>query len=229
VPFELFDVAHVMAAGALRLERPDQAAVAAGLALQGLGGARLPLNLLNESQEAAQSAKVGQAAMAASLVCLALIIGIGASAMLELRSRRVALLRSLEQREQTYQRLRPEVREMIQRQVGFEQRVSQLEQLVADGPALTAWASKISEAMPEHVWLTAFEVSKSGALHGLLEGRAKSFQDVTRFFEQLKTAAGMTTVKPVSTNVTTDADGKEVIAFTVQLQRAAADQPAAAP
>ena len=86
---------------------------------------------------------------------------------------------------------------------------------------MTQILALIAEAMPREVWLTALDGSKDAAgVQGLLEGRATSFQDVTKFLEQLKSQAGMSAVKPLSTNVITDeALGNEVIAFSVHVER----------
>ncbi|MBI4342889.1 MAG: PilN domain-containing protein [Candidatus Omnitrophica bacterium] len=216
-----FDVAGAFKPGATRLEHPGRAAAACGLALQSLGTARLPLNLLTEAQEAAQADQVRRMALTVSGLCAVAAVGFGVTGMLESRGRRARVLELLERREQLYQTLRPEVRELIQRQQETERRTLQLEQLVRSGPLVTQLLAKVAEILPDGAWLTSAAYSKSGLLvEGMLEGRARSFQDVTKLFDQLKVAAGMTTVKPLSTSVTTDPDtGKELIVFSVQVQR----------
>ena len=217
---ERFDVGRVVAIGTVNVEQLDRLVAALGLALQGLGLAGMSLNLLAASQSEAQTKHVRRIAAMISGVCLAATLGLGLSGMMEVRQRRVRVLRVLDQREWLYQTLRPEVRSLLQQEEHTERRNVQLEQLVGESPALTLLVAQLSEAMPHDVWLTAVECSKAGLINGVIEGRAKSFQDVTKFLEQLKTVAGMTTVKPMSTNVTTDeASGKEVIAFSVQVQR----------
>jgi hypothetical protein len=72
-----------------------------------------------------------------------------------------------------------------------------------------------------------FECAARGLLiEGLLEGRGKSFQEVTQFLDRLKSVAGMTTVKPLSSNVTTDPVTKQdVVAFSVQVQQPLRPEP----
>lgn len=45
------------------------------------------------------------------------------------------------------------------------------------------------------------ERTSGGLIDGVLEGRARSFQDVTQFLDRLKSVAGMTVVRPLSTSV----------------------------
>jgi len=215
-----FDPAQVLATGAGKLEHPERAVAALGLALQGLGEAAVPLNLLASAQRDEQARKVRRVSTIASGVCLVVAFGFGVSGMMEVRAQRVSVQRALEQRERLYQTLRPEVRALIQRQQQTERRSLHLEQLFGEAPALTQLLAQMAEVLPREVWLTTLECSKGETLQGLLEGHATSFQDVTGFLEQLKAAAGMTTVRPVSTNVITDAtSGREVIAFVVQIER----------
>ena len=171
-------------------------------------------------------------AAALAVVFLLAAFGFGLSGMMASRARRAQLLQSLERREKLYQTLRPQIRTMLQRQQRIEGRAAQLERLAVDASLVTRLLGQLSAALPEHVWLTSVECSTDELLSGLLEGRATSFQEVTQFFDRLKTTAGMTTVKPLSTNVKTDeATGKEVIAFSVQIQRAlvATEQPSESP
>jgi len=220
VAVEYLDIMQAVSVGASRVDGSSRAAVALGLALQGLGAAPIPLNLLDGSQREAEAQRVRRATLVVSGVCLAVACLAGANGMLEVRARRVGVQRALEQRERLYQTLRPEIRALIQRQQRTEARSLQLSQLAAESPLLTQVLAQIAEAMPREVWLTALDGSKGGTVQGLLEGRATSFQDVTKFLEQLKSQAGMTTVKPLSTTVITDeAMGKEVIAFSVQVER----------
>jgi Tfp pilus assembly protein PilN len=191
-----------------------------GLALHGLGLAGLPLNLLAASQEQAHSQQTRRIASIVGACCLIAAVGLGISAMLEIRGRRAAILDSLEKREQLYQTLRPDVRALLQQQARVEQRGAQLQRLADQGPAVTQALARVADTLPDDIWLTSADLTKSGLIHGVVEGQAKSFQDVTKFFEQLKTGAGMTTVKPLSTSVTVDpASGKESIAFGVQVQQ----------
>jgi len=193
---------------------------AVGLALLGLGMASLPINLLAASQEEAHSQQIRSGAMIATAFCLAAAFGLSINAMLEVRGRRAKVLDALEKRERLYQSLRPDVRQLLQRQARVDQRGVQLQRVAEQAPGLAEALAQIADTLPGDIWLTSVDASKSGLIQGVLEGRAKSFQDVTKFFEQLKTAAGMTTVKPLSTSVTADPQtGKESIAFSVQVQR----------
>jgi Tfp pilus assembly protein PilN len=210
----------VVATGTAKTEHPDRLAAALGLALQGLGVAGLSLNFLAASQGQARSRHMRRIASAVSGVCVAASAILGLHGMLEVRQRSVRVLRSLEQQERLYQTLRPEARALLQQEEHLERRNLQLGGLVGESPALTQLVARISDALPDEAWLVMLECSKAGLINGVIEGRARSFQDVTKFMEQLKTVAEMTTVKPLSTNVTTDdATGKEVIAFSIQVQR----------
>ena len=142
--------------------------------------------------------------------------------MLEVRRRRANVLRALERQEHLYQTLRPEVRSLLQRQSRTLQRSLELERLVSETPLLSQLLVQVAGILPDDVWLTTLECSKASAdtLQGTIKGRAKSFQDVTQFLERLKRMAGMTEVKPLSTNVTVDeASKKDLIVFAVEFQR----------
>lgn len=219
---------HFAGTPAVPTEQASHALPALGLALQGAGLARVPLNLLANVQREACARRFGRLLALTSAVCAAAILGFGLSGMIELCRRRAAILQSLERQERVYQSLRPEARASLQRQQRMEQRSAELERLVAQAPALAQAIAQVVEALPDQVWLTKLEGAKDTAVDGLLEGRARSFQDVTQFLERLKGVAGMTTVKPLSTNVVVDQlSGKELIAFAVQTQRPLA-RPAAA-
>lgn len=224
LPAQPFDLSRIVEPGAARVPA-GRALAAVGLALQALDAAPVPLNLLEGFQRDAQARLVHRAAAALAAVLLLAAFGFGLSGMTESRARRAQLLRTLERRETLYQTLRPEIRTLLQRQQRIERRSAQLERLAADASLVTRLLGQLASALPEHVWLTSLECSTGEALSGLLEGRATSFQEVTQFFDRLKSAAGMTTVKPLSTSVKTDeATGKEVIAFSVQIQRPLVEQ-----
>ncbi len=206
--------------GSARIEEPARYLAATGLALQAIGLAPVALNLLAGSQRQQQADRTRGISHAVSAVCLTAALVLGFNGMTEVRRRRLLVLQSLEARERLYQSLRPEVRALLQQQQHVQQRTQQLERLANQVPLLTQVLGQIADALPDDVWLAKAECVKTGLVEGTLEGRAKSFQEVTKFLERLKTAAGMATVKPLSTNVTPDpATGKEVVAFVVEVQR----------
>jgi Tfp pilus assembly protein PilN len=218
---EPFDLARVVSGPSGQLDPPERWVTPVGLALQGAAAARVPLNLLAGVQTHEQDRQIQRWASIASGGLALIVFVIGISGMLEVRQRRLRVLKALEGQERLYQTLRPEVRALLQRQERTERRARQLESLISDARLPTRILSKIADALPDPVWLTMFECAKRGLLvEGLLEGRGKSFQDVTQFLDRLKTVAGMTTVKPLSSNVTTDAvTHQDVIAFSVQVQQ----------
>ncbi len=226
-----------------RLEQPDRFVAAAGLALQGIDSAGISLNLLQQPQQRVREQQTRRTAQAISVVSVLAAVALAVSGMLEVRSRRLRVAQLLERQVQLYQALRPELRTLLQRQQDIERRSLQLQRLLEHSPALVELLSQIAAALPDTVWLSKFECSKSqppgttdavqaAVVDGLLEGRANSFQEVTQFLDRLKALDNMATVKPLSTSVVTDeAGGKESIAFAVQVQRplspsAVADQSA---
>ncbi|OGX39285.1 MAG: hypothetical protein A3C53_02025 [Omnitrophica WOR_2 bacterium RIFCSPHIGHO2_02_FULL_68_15] len=220
LPLEPFELSRVVDTGTARPPAAGHALTAVGLALQALDAAPVALNLLAGFQREARGRLVSRTAAAVSVLLLLAAFGFGLSGMIESRARRTQLLQVLERREKLYQTLRPEIRTRLQRQQRIERYCAQLEHLASDASLVTRLLGQLAATLPESVWLTSLECSKNGLLSGLLEGRATSFQGVTQFFDRLKTVAGMTTVKPLSTSVKTDeAMGKEVIAFSVQIQR----------
>jgi len=232
LPLEPFELSRVVDTGSAREAAAGHALTAVGLALQALDVAPVALNLLEGFQREAQGRLVSRTAAAVSVFLLLAAFGFGLSGMMESRARRAQLLQALERREQLYQTLRPEIRTWLQRQQRIERYCAQLERLASDASLVTRLLGQLAVTLPESVWLTSLECSKNGLLSGMLEGRATSFQDVTQFFDRLKTVAGMTTVKPLSTSVKTDeVAGKEVIAFSVQIQRplASMEQPPESP
>ena len=220
VPLQRLDATQIAAAEAGRLQQPEHFVAAIGLALQGLGLAALPLNLLTSFQDEARALQMRRVANTISGLCLLATLVLGVSGMMAIQRRHAYALASLERQKLLYQSLRPEVRLLMQRQEHLQQRVEQLEQLAGQRMLLMRLVAQIADVLPDSVWLTKLECSKDHAVDGLLEGRATSFQDVTALFDRLKTVAGMSTVKTVSTTVVTDqATGKESLAFVVQIQR----------
>lgn len=210
-------------------ERLERWTVAIGLGLQGLGMAPVPLNLLDRVQSEGQVRTVQRAVAVAGGLFALTALGFAVSGMLEVRSRRALILHALEQEERLYHTLRPKAQALLRHQQRLQERSHQLAQLAADRVALTRLLSQAADALPESVWLTKLESTKNGVVAGMLEGRATSFQDVTQFFDRLKTVAGMTNIKPLATNVIKDQlTGKELIAFSVQMERQAAQPPVAA-
>jgi len=210
------------------MDQMERWTVAIGLGLQGLGLAPVSLNLLNGAQTEGRTHSVQRTTAVVSGLLAVMAIGFGMGGMMEVRSRRASILQSLEKQERLYRTLRPKVQVLLRHQQYLQERSDQLAQLVTDRVVLTRLLAQVSEALPETAWLTKLECTKDGLVEGMLEGRAKSFQDVTQFLDRLKSVAEMPTVKPLATNVTTDpVSGKELVAFSVQIQRQAA--PAATP
>ncbi len=214
------DAARAVGQGAGRLEQPDRWVAAIGLALQGAGVCPLALNLIADTQQEAWSRHVRRAAFIMSGVCALATVGFGLNGMMEVRARRTQILAALERQERLYQSLRPEVQALLRRQQRLQERSAQLEQVVAERTVLAQVLAQVVAALPDSVWLTKLEGSNDTGIAGMIEGRARSFQDVTRFLDQLKTVASMTAVKPLSTSVMTDdVTKKEVIAFSAQIER----------
>jgi len=217
-----FDVAQAAAAGKARPDELEGAIAAVGLALQGLGSVRVSLNLLDRLQGEERARAVHHAAVAAGSVLALVAIGLSLSGMLEVRRRRMDVLESLEQRERLYQSLRPDVRALLQRQQHTQRRMQQLERAAVEAGALTDAVAQVAAVLPDGVWLTKLDGSRpvAGSAEILLEGRAKTFQDVTQFLDRLKAIPGVALVKPLSTSVVSDAAaGKEEVVFAVQVQR----------
>lgn len=230
---EQLEVPNVVSHGATGSPAPSDGpfVTALGLALQGLGRVRLPLNLVAHTQSEQRTRRIRRVAVAMSSLLALATIALGLGGMMALRHRRADVLETLERQERRYQTLRTEAKALLQEQQHTETRLQQLERIVAQSSVLTQVLSRVAEVMPDDVWLTKFECAK-GALtvstsdsmievvNGLMEGRAKSFQAVTQFLERLKSVEGMAAVKPLSTTVTADpASGKDVIVFAAQLQR----------
>ena len=150
------------------------------------------------------------------------------TASLTSRARELA---QLSEQERTYAQSRPEVRALMKRQIRLEDRIAQLEYLAGTRGAVGESFRDLVAALPQTIWLTKCDVSKSlpsapgavpatGVIHGILEGYAASFQDVTTLVERLKASGRWTTVRPLSTLVTKDAtSNQEAIAFAIQIER----------
>ena len=223
------------ARGGVQVERYEESAVvsssidipqpagkfvtAIGLALQGMGLGRLRLNLLQDAQGREQARIIRHAATVTTALSIVVSVILGLTGVMELRHRRLRTLEALQQQERLYQTLRPDLRELLQRQQHLERRIQQLERLIGQSTMLTQLVAQTAQLLPDDVWLTKLEYSTS-PVEGLLEGRARSFQALTQFTDRLKGMAGIGTVKPLSTNVTTDENtGKELVVFAVQFQR----------
>ena len=207
-------------------EHVERWTVAIGLALQGLGIAPVPLNLLDRMQREGQARTVRRTAALGSALLAVAALGAGISGVMEVRNRRAAVLASLDTQERLYRTLRPKIQALLRYQQRLQQRSDRLERLAAERVLLTQLLAQVADALPERAWLMKLECTKNGLLAGTVEGRATSFQDVTQLLERLKTEAGMTTVKPLSTNVMADpVTGKDLIAFSVQIERQTAQAP----
>jgi Tfp pilus assembly protein PilN len=228
VQAEWFDVGRLIAGSRMRFDHPARAVCGLGLALQGAGMARWPLNLLAHAQIQQRSTRLRSVMLVMIGLCALAMCAFGLSGMMEVRRRQLAALRALEQQERQYQTLRPEVRGALQQQDRIQRRAGQLDQLVRAAPVLTQVLGQISYALPEDAWLTKVEIGRAAGIEGMLEGRAKSSRSVTQFLDRLRSTAGMTTVEPLARTVTVDeASQSELIAFTLRLERHAAVEPAA--
>jgi len=206
-------------------EAGEPFAVACGLALQGVGAARLPMNLLAEIARRRTLQRTRRVTALASW-CLALtaaaLAGSGMWSILQAKQR---LLERVKAQERLYQDLRPEIRAMLQVHEQYEQRLQQLEYLLSTRPLVIRAFQQLVDVLPDDAWLIKAELAKGPNLDGTAEGYATSFQVVTRLMDQLKASAGWATVKLLGTNVTVDpASGKELVVFTVQMQRPLAKQ-----
>jgi Tfp pilus assembly protein PilN len=216
---EPFDVRQVVRVGSAQLEHPERWMGALGLALQGIGAARLPLNLLAWRQREERTRQRHRATLMASVLCVAAIVSFGLLGLVRAYQQRALLLQALERREGLYQELRPEIRELLRRQEHIEARSVLLERLLEDASVVARLLGHVAQALPDPVWLTKVDYSRDGATFGLLEGYARSFQEVTRFMDRLKEVEGVMEVKPLSTSVLADPDsGKERIVFAIQIQ-----------
>jgi Tfp pilus assembly protein PilN len=219
--------AIIRPAGAGEAATSGRFVTAIGLGLQGLGLGRFGLNLMHEAQAVRRARGVQRLAGALAAVGLTASLALGASAMLELRQRRHQRLVSLQRQEQLYQTLRPQLRELLQDQQHLERRIQRLEQLVAQGGAVTHLLAQTAERLPDDVWLTKLEFARAAraaapaeGVGGLQEGRAKSFQTLTQFTDRLKGLVAGADVKPLSTNVAADPHtGKDVVTFAVQFHQ----------
>lgn len=220
---EPFDPSRVVTTGAVSHELAERSVAALGLAVQGLGLARIPLNLLAGAQRDEASTQIRRAATVTAGLCALAALGLGSSGMWDIRQRRLRVLDALTARERLYQTLRPDVRALLQRQQRLERLSRQLERLIGETPLLTQAFAQVADALPDQVWLTKTEYTKTdSSLDGVIEGRAPSFQEVTQLLERLKSLAGMTNVKPLSTSIVTDPlTSKELVAFAVQIEREA--------
>jgi len=205
--------------------------IALGLALQGLGPVRLPMNLLVEKVRQRRASRMRRTAQVVCGCLAVLAVALSAAGMLSVLRHQEERLTQLAKQEQTYQALRPEARAQLKRQVRLEDRLNQLDALTRERSRLTQAFEGLVGILPDEVWLTTLELSKDlpqaagspqggGTMDGMMEGYARSFQGLTVFMDRLKSLAGWPTVKPLGTTVTTDqATGKELVAFIVQTQQ----------
>ena len=231
VSVERFDPTPLLRAGTRRLEQPEVAVAAIGLALQGVNVVATPVNLIASRQREDRVRHIYRMALIASSVSAIAILGFGIGTMLELRNQRAKVLQQLEQRQQLYQTRRPEIRALLQQQQHMQHQLDQLQQVAQRAPLLVNVISQVVKQLPDDIWLVKLEgfrndrvvgtsSSPAEVTDGLLEGRAKSFQAINQLIEHLKTLPEMSTVKLVSTTSAPDpVSGKDVIAFIVQFQR----------
>lgn len=212
---------------------------ACGLALQGLGVAKLPIDLVARLSQLRRAASFQRLAMLAA-VCFSLAaVGFAGMAMATRQAIQRERLEGLRKQEGLYESVRPEVKRLLQRQEQLEHRLQQLQTIGKLRITVIGALQTLTDSLPDEIWLTKVELIKTGSLDGVVEGFSRTFEGVTKLVERLKLALPGATVKPLGTTVTVDpASGKELIAFTVQLQQpleppkpeaAAAEPQAAAP
>ncbi|MBI3320166.1 MAG: PilN domain-containing protein [Candidatus Omnitrophica bacterium] len=201
---------------------PRSLVTACGLALQGLGLASLPVNLLSEMTRLRQVRGLRVVTRSISWCGLLLALALTARAMMAILKVRQDTWQRLVVQEQTYQKLRPEARAMIRRQAQIETRLHQLDDLAAARALIVQALHHLTEVLPDEIWLAKLDLSKDDtAMNGQVEGYSRSFQSVTQLMDQLKSSAGWASVKPLATTVTTEpTSGKELVAFTIRVQQA---------
>lgn len=217
IPVEPIDLASLMIADGDLAHRPSVSAAALGLALHQISHTPFSVNLLSEIHEEERFRQQARIAQGIGGVFLIAAIVFGIRGMFESYQQRLVVLKTVEERQRLYSELRQDVRSLLQQQEGFEQRSQQLIRILEQRATITWLLSQISEKLPpEGVWLTKLEFSKEESIlegsprliSGMLEGSAKSFNDVTQLVEQLKGIPGVTSVKPLSTHVVTQAQAQ---------------------
>jgi Tfp pilus assembly protein PilN len=160
-------------------------------------------------------------AVIASAVCAAIVLACSFSSMWHIHQRHAAVVRMLEQRGRIYERLRPDVRSLLQRQERLEGVIRRLEQVAAEADLIARGVAQVADALPETVWLTRMAwVKRTGAPGGQLEGTARSYQDLTQLLERLKALPRMGQVKLLSSVVAVDpTSGREQVTFAVVFQQ----------
>ena len=223
-PVDVFDLLRLVtpattAVGGAGANTPHLV-VACGLALQGLGSARLTMNLLGEVIRLRRTAQVRRLAWSACALCAVLALAFGALGIVTDVQRRQEMLATLTKQEQQYQTLRPEARTLLKRQARVEARLRQLEAVARTRPRVIRAFGQLADVMPDEIWLTKADLIKDVDLDGVVEGYARSFESLTRFMDLLKSSAGWAGVKLLGTTVTADkTTGKELVSFTIQLQQ----------
>lgn len=221
-PVELLDPLRAvkLPAGA-RLDAPERWASAIGLAAQAAGAAGAPVNLLAQEQHRRQERRITRAASWASAACLVLALGFAGQGMLEAYRRQLAILRALEQQERAYQALRPEVRAMLQHQQDTERRIARLTRLAQGAAEVPQLVATAAQALPPRVWMDKIELGRDDRTQATIEGRARTFQELTEFMDRLKVSGSIAAVRPLSTDVVPDPEtGKESVGFSIQVQMA---------
>lgn len=214
-----FDPAQILSVRSVRAEQAQRCAAAIGLALQSLKAVKMPINLLAPMQQVAGSRFLNQLSVAITGVCLLVALVFGISGMLSLRQRRVESLIALQAREARYQQLRPAIRTLLRQQQHISRLIAQLTAIQSESLFATRTLAEVVNQLPDTVWLTRIEAVHGVDLELTFEGRAVSFQEVTRVVDQLKALPGVVEVKPLSTAVLPSAEGKDAVSFVVQLHR----------
>lgn len=220
-PVERFDPSRIVLMKSPPPPRAEQLVAACGLALQGLGTARLPINLLDEAMRSRRAVRVRRSAALVGCLSALIAVGWGARGIAASLQARQALLTQLLKQEESYQLLRPEVRTLRKQQSQVEHRLAQLSRLSATHDRVNRALEDIAEALPDSLWLATVELTKEDRIRGTVEGTAQSFQGLTQFMDRVKaSSSAWVTVKPQSTNVTTDPDTTvEMVAFSVQMEQ----------
>lgn len=228
-PLEPFEPLRAvkLPAGA-RIDAPERWASAVGLAAQAAGVAGAPVNLLAHDQRARQDRRVARTASWISLACLLFAAAAAGQGMVEAYRRQLGVLKSLEQQERAYQALRPEVRAMLQHQQDTERRLARLERLARGAAEVPQLLALTAQALPPRVWLDKMDLGRDDRTYAVIEGRARTFQELTDFIERLKASGGIAEVRPLSTDVVPDPEtAKETVGFSIQVQMA--PEPAETP
>lgn len=200
-------------------------AIACGLALQALGEAPLPINLLRRSRAlvAAQRERL-RYAIGVSVAAWLLVASTASASQRQIRERQLQIAQ-MDRLIELHRTLGPQLKRVEGQLTVLDERLGVLQDAVRRRTAALDLLAEIEQGMGPQTWLEQVTINnplgRTAASEAVLIGKAPSYQVVNAWLNRLKASPMFVEVKPLASSVEPTSDGRgEVVSFTVSVRLA---------